>query len=170
MRSALLGVIIATVVYCAPEITLMVQNKIFITRLSPALEHGILASELNPVLVTYYIVALSLKYIALLVTGAFLVTALIPMMRGRMFTAATARSLRFAGWGAIAWIIFRLGAEGLANNMAAYQLGIEWWWNAGAGTPLSDIAPAVLLATTLGVVATIVKRGAKLEEEVEGLV
>ena len=93
------------------------------------------------------------------------------MIRGNVFTARNAQSLKYASWAAMAWIFIRLGAEGLANNFAAHELGIDWWWTSpGAGTPLSDMAPAFILSITLGVLSTVVKRGMALEDEVDGLV
>ena len=72
--------------------------------------------------------------------------------------------------GIFVFLFARLGLEGMANNWSSAELGIDWWHDAGTSTPLSDMAPALVLACVLGALATILRRGAQLEEDVEGLV
>lgn len=167
---SLSAIFVGTVIWCVPEIIHMARTGSFITRLSPALPQGLLASELSGGAATFLTVAITLKFTALAVMAVFIAKALVPMSTGRVFTASNARALTIASWGVGAWILIRLGVEGLANNMAAHELGVEHWWNTGSGTPLSDIAPAFALMITLVVLVSVVKRGAKLEEEVDGLV
>lgn len=167
---SLTAIFVGTVIWCVPEIIHMARTGSFITRLSPALPQGLLASELSTGAATFLTVAIALKFAALAVTAAFIAKALVPMMKGRVFAASNARDLSIATWAMGAWIVIRLGVEGMANNMAAHELGIEHWWETSARTPLSDIAPAFALIITLGVLVSVVKRGTKLEEEVDGLV
>lgn len=170
-NSAVASIFIVLALWCAPEVASMARHGMFITRLSPALPGGIVAADLPRGLVASYITALGVKYLLLALTGVLIARAVIPMMRGSVFTAHNAQSLKYASWAAMAWILVRLGAEGLSNNFAAHELGIDWWWtNPGAGTPLSDLAPAFILSITLGVLSAVVKRGMALEEEVDGLV
>ncbi|MDY5786283.1 hypothetical protein [Corynebacterium sp.] len=167
---SLTAIVIGTVIWCIPEIIQMARTGSFITRLSPALPQGLLAGELSGGAVTFLTTALVLKYAALTATAVFLARALVPMMRGEIFTAGNIRNLNVAGWMMGVWILVRLGVEGMANNLAASELGVEHWWETASRTPLSDIAPAFALTITLGILASVVKRGAALEKEVEGLV
>ena len=171
LTNAVASIFFVLALWCAPEVASMARHGMFITRLSPALPGGIVAADLPPGLTSFYIAALSAKYLLLAATGILIARAVIPMMHGSIFTARNAQSLKYASWAAMAWILVRLGAEGLSNNFAAHELGIDWWWTSpGAGTPLSDLAPAFILSITLGVLSTVVKRGMALEEEADGLV
>ena len=117
-----------------------------------------------------FTVALGLKLISLL-CAVFLVTnTFTDMAKGNVFTEQNVRRLTGAWISVIFFFIARLGLEGMANNWAAAELGIDWWGNAGTSTPLSELAPALLLFCVLGTLATILRRGAKLEEDVDGLV
>ncbi|MBA4505717.1 hypothetical protein ACUY28_02360 [Corynebacterium sanguinis] len=169
-NSALMIVVIAVIIYCIPEIYHMLAHGIFITRLSPALPDGLAASALPRGAVIGYLAAFGVKYASLIAGAVFLTRAFTSMLRGRLFTNTATRSLRFAGYSIICWLIARLGIEGLANNYAASALGVESWWNTGSGTPLSDVSPALILIATLIAFEAVLVRGKTLEEEVDGLV
>ena len=119
---------------------------------------------------TLYTVALALKFIGIL-AAVFLVTnTFSDMSKGQFFTEKNSRRLTAAWISILVFFIARLGLEGMANNWAATQLGIDWWQDPGTTTPLSDLAPALVLACVLAALATALRRGAKLEEDVDGLV
>lgn len=168
-RSSIIGIAFLAV-WIIPEIFTMARNGIFLTRLSPAVAGGIAADQLTAANVAMYIVAMAIKFLALAVLAWAIISAVRPMVRGEVFTLANARWLQVATWALFVWGIARFGIEGLANNFAASTLNIDWWWDSGSGTPLSDIAPALLLLFTLGLMATIIRRGVPLKEEVDGLV
>ncbi|AWB84562.1 hypothetical protein [Corynebacterium liangguodongii] len=169
-NAALVLVVTAVAVYCLPEIVQMVRNGMFITRLSPALPEGILAADLPQGAVVFYVVALIVKYAALVSVAVFLTRAFVPMLRGRVFDSTIVSSLRWATYSIFVWYLGRIVLEGLANNYAAHLLGATSWWNTGSGTPLSDLSPALLLVAVLISLEAVIRKGAALEEEVDGLV
>lgn len=154
-----------------PEIFTMLSRGIVITRLSPAVEGDIVFADIPTGAQWLYALGLGGKYLCLLVTTLLLSRALTEMSRGAVFTERNAKRLVVSACAVFAFVIFRLAFEGLANNWVASDLGIDGWWDiVGAGTPLSEFAPALLFAITVSVFATIIRRGAKLEEDVDGLV
>ena len=167
--SSIIGIAVLAA-WIVPEIITMAQNDIFITRLSPAVAGGIAADQLTTANVAMYIAALAIKFLTLAVMAWAIISAVRPMARGEVFTLSNARWLRVATWALFIWGIARIGIEGLANNFAASTLDIDSWWDTGAGTPLSDLAPALILMVTLGLMSTIIRRGVPLKEEVDGLV
>ena len=153
-----------------PEIIALVNDGTISSRLSPAIEDGLHFADLTTGPQTMFTVALGLKFVALL-SAVFLVTnTFTDMAKEKVFTEKNARRLTGAWISIVVFFIARLGLEGMANNWAAAQLGIDWWGTPGTGTPLSELAPALLLILVLGALATILRRGAKLEEDVDGLV
>lgn len=153
-----------------PELVALSSKGTISTRLSPAIEGGLHFADLSSGPQNLFVAALALKFIALLTTVFLVVRSFGDMARGEVFTEKNSRRL-IAGMASIFVFLFaRLGLEGMANNWAATELGIDWWHDAGVSTPLSDMAPALVLACALGALATILRRGAKLEEDVDGLV
>ncbi|MCT1426827.1 hypothetical protein M3G47_06150 [Corynebacterium sanguinis] len=169
-KEALITVAFVVILWCIPEIYQMFSNGIVITRLSPALSDGLAVAALPRATVIAYVVAFVLKYASLIAIAAFLTRAFASMLRGTLFSTTVTKSLRFASYGIVVWIIARLGIEGLANNHAASVLGVDSWWNTGSGTPLSDLSPAIILMATLIAFEAVLQRGKALEEEVDGLV
>lgn len=153
-----------------PEIVALTSHGVISTRLSPAVEGGLHFADLESGPQTLYAIALALKFIGLL-AAVFLVTnTFSDMSKGQFFTEKNSRRLTAAWISIFVFFIARLGLEGMANNWAAAQLGIDWWQDPGTTTPLSDLAPALVLACVLAALATALRRGAKLEEDVDGLV
>ena len=157
-------------VWLLPEIVAVATDGTISSRLSPAIEGGLHFADLSSGPQTMFTVALGLKFVALL-SAVFLVTnTFTDMAKEKVFTEKNARRLTGAWISIAVFFIARLGLEGMANNWAAAQLGIDWWGAPGTGTPLSELAPTLLLILVLGTLATILRRGAKLEEDVDGLV
>lgn len=153
------------------EIVTMLSRGIVITRLSPAVEGDIVFADIPTGAQWLYAIGLGGKYVCLLVATLLLSRALTDMSRGDVFTERNAKRLAASAIAVFAFVIFRLAFEGLGNNWVATELGIDGWWDiVGAGTPLSEFAPAMLFAITVSAFATIIRRGAKLEEDVDGLV
>ena len=96
--------------------------------------------------------------------------ALSNMLRGQIFLKRNATLLSVSTGSILVYFFGRMAFEGLANNMVASDLGIEHWWEPGVSTPLSEYTPALLLAYALSVAAFAIKRGTKLQEDVDGLV
>lgn len=159
-----------TFAWILPEIVALASHGVISTRLSPAVEGGLHFADLESGPQTLYAIALALKFIGLL-AAVFLVTnTFSDMSKGQFFTEKNSRRLTAAWISVFVFFIARLGLEGMANNWAAAQLGIDWWQDPGTTTPLSDLAPALILACVLAALATALRRGAKLEEDVDGLV
>lgn len=154
-----------------PEIFTMLSRGIVITRLSPAVEGDIVFADIPQGAQWLYAIGLGGKYVCLLLATLLLSRALTDMSRGAVFTELNAKRLTVSACAVFAFVIFRLAFEGMGNNMVASELGIDGWWDiVGAGTPLSEFAPAMLFAISVSAFATILRRGAKLEEDVDGLV
>lgn len=158
------------IIWILPEIGDLIVNGTISSRLSPAIEGGLHLSDLDSGPQSYFIVALTLKFIALLATVFFVTRALGDMANGQVFTERNSRRFVAGMTSIFVYGFARLGLEGMANNYASAQLGIDWWQDPGTTTPLSDLAPALILAVVFGALATILRRGAKLEEDVDGLV
>lgn len=159
-----------TFAWILPEIVALTSHGVISTRLSPAVEGGLHFADLESGPQTLYSIALALKFIALL-AAVFLVTnTFSDMSKGQFFTEKNSRRLTAAWIAIFVFFVARLGLEGMANNWASAQLGIDWWQDPGTTTPLSDLAPAMVLACVLSALATALRRGAKLEEDVDGLV
>lgn len=159
-----------TLAWILPEIVALASHGIISTRLSPAVAGGLHFADLDSGPQTFYTVALALKFIGIL-AAVFLVTnTFSDMSKGEFFTEKNSRRLTAAWISILVFFIARLGLEGMANNWAATQLGIDWWQDPGTTTPLSDLAPVLVLACVLAALATALRRGAKLEEDVDGLV
>lgn len=153
-----------------PEIISLASDGTISTHLSPAIEGGLHFADLSAGPRNLFLAALVLKFIALLSTVFLVADAFTDMAKGQVFTEKNSRRLTAGMVGIFVFLFARLGLEGMANNYAAAQLGIDWWGDPGTTTPLSELAPALILACTLGTLATILRRGAKLEEDVDGLV
>ncbi|MDK8626629.1 hypothetical protein [Corynebacterium appendicis] len=153
-----------------PEIGALASKGTISTRLSPAIEGGLHFADLSSGPQYLFIAALALKFIALLTTVFLVVHSFGDMAKGEVFTEKNSRRLVGGMAGIFVFLFARLGLEGMANNWSSTELGIDWWHDAGTSTPLSDMAPALVLACVLGALATILRRGAQLEEDVEGLV
>lgn len=154
-----------------PEIFTMLARGIVITRLSPAVEGDIVFADIPTGAQWLYVIGLGGKYICLLAATLLLSRALTDMSRGEVFTERNAKRLAVSAVAVFAFVLFRLAFEGLGNNMVAAAFGLDGWWDiVGAGTPLSEFAPAMLFAITVSAFATIIRRGAKLQEDVDGLV
>ncbi|WP_052093102.1 DUF2975 domain-containing protein [Corynebacterium tuscaniense] len=157
-------------VWLLPEIIALATDGTISSRLSPAIEGGLHFADLSSGPQTMFAVALGLKFFSLL-CAVFLVTnSFTDMAKEQVFTEKNARRLNAAGISIAVFFVARLGLEGMANNWAAAQLGVDWWGDPGTGTPLSELAPALLLIFVLSALARILRRGAKLEEDVDGLV
>lgn len=154
-----------------PEIIRMAYTGIATTRLSPAVEGGIKFSEMPELAQALYGIGFVGKYACLLAAVAFMAMAARNISKGIVFDETNARLMAATSGAALSFFIFRLAFEGMGNNMMAAQYGIEHWFeDFGAGTPMSDLAPAFILGIMAGMLATILRRGAKLEEDVDGLV
>ena len=159
-----------TFAWLLPEIIVLATDGTISSRLSPAIEGGLHFADLSSGPQTMFTVALGLKLASLLCAVFLTTNTFTDMAKGNVFTEKNARRLNVAGNSIVVFFIARLGLEGLANNWAAAELGIDWWGDAGTSTPLSELAPALLLIFVLGALARILRRGAKLEEDVDGLV
>lgn len=163
--------IFVVLLWFLPEIFEMLVRGIVITRLSPAVEGGIVFADIPTGAQWLYCIGLGGKYVSLLVATLCVSMALTSMSRGQVFNERNAKLMAASSIAVFAFVIFRLGFEGLGNNMVAAAYGIDGWWDIpGAGTPLSDFAPAMIFAITGATFSTILRRGAKLEEDVDGLV
>lgn len=91
------------------------------------------------------------------------------MLRGQVFNTKNIRPLNGMTIGILVWFIGRFMLEGLGNNWASSQLGIDWWASQD-GTSLGELALPYLFVCTLQLFSAAIKRGCTLEEEVEGLV
>lgn len=152
------------------DVSQMIQNGIVSTRLSPAIEGGIQFAEIAGGAQWLYAIGFSLKYLALIVTSLAVSLALSNVARGRIFNQKNERLFYAGASGIFVYYISRLTFEGLANNWVASDLGLEQWWDTGAGTPSSELAPPFILGYALLVAALVIKRGIKLQEDVDGLV
>ncbi len=157
-------------VWLLPEIIALATDGTISSRLSPAIEGGLHFADLSSGPQTMFAVALGVKFSSLLCAVFLMTNTFTDMVKEQVFTEKNARRLNAAGISIGVFFIARMGLEGLANNWAAAELGIDWWGDAGTTTPLSELAPALLLLCVLGALATILRRGAKLEEDVDGLV
>lgn len=152
------------------EIVEMITNGIVITRLSPAVEGGIVFADIPRGAQWLYGIGLTTKFVGLLGTAMTLSMIGWNMLKGRIYTQRNV-TLLDAGTGAmLAYFIGRVGFEGMGNNYVASQLGLEYWGDTGTGTPLSELTPALILMFTLSLASMLLRRGARLEEDVDGLV
>lgn len=170
LNSTTFGVTALVALWISFEIFEMIHNGIVITRLSPAVEGGIVFADLPPITQWFYGIGLTSKYVGLLGTAITLSMIGWNMLKGRIFTERNVKLLNVGTGAMIAYFIGRIGFEGLGNNFVASQFGIEHWWDTGSGTPYSEFTPALILLFALGLTAMLVRRGARLEEDVDGLV
>lgn len=141
----------------------------FNTRLSAALPEGLRISELSGAALWTLHIAKIGQGLTLLVLLFAIGRSALAMLRGEIFTKRNARLVTLASWMTLAWGILRFAVEGLGNNFAAHQLGIDYWWDlpSRGSTELTFWLTILVLISSF---AITIKRGIALEEEVEGLV
>nr|VDG62988.1 Uncharacterised protein [Streptococcus thermophilus] len=169
-NSSTIGVTALVALWISFEIFEMIHNGIVITRLSPAVAGGIVFADIPSGAQWLYGIGLATKYIGLLGTGMTLSMIGWNMSKGRIFTERNVTLLNFGTGAMFAYFIGRIGFEGLGNNFVASDLGLERWWDTGVSTPYSEFTPALILLFTLGLASMLLRRGARLKEDVDGLV
>lgn len=164
------GITAFAVLWISTEIIQMLYQGIAISRLSPAVDGGITFSELPSGAQWLYGISFTVKYIALVATALTLSMLTWNMSHDRVFTQRNVALLDIASYSMAGYFLARMGGEGLANNWAAATFGIDSWGETGSGTPMSEMTPVLLLLFTLATASILIRRGAKLEEDVDGLV
>lgn len=139
----------------------------FDTKLGDALGGGVPIAQLTDGQVVMYGIAVAVKALALAALIVVLTLAAVNMLRGNFFTAANARSFSAASMlllaGSVGWFI-----EGMADNWYASSIDYQEWSGFAVG-PLGFVVFYVFLLT-LSLVAIALRRGARMQEDVDGLV
>lgn len=171
-RSDLVSIIIIcalVVLMTLPEVIRTLTDRSFNTRLSAAVDGGLPIDQLSTGATALLGAGLVVKILSLFLVAACLALAARPMLRGEFFARRNSQLLMTAGYGLIGWVIGRFALEGLGNNMAAAQLGLDHWFD-GPRTPSSELALVFLFGAVLLLFAVVIRRGTRLQEDVDGLV
>lgn len=158
-----------TIVILGPTYLRDLATGRFSTALSAAIPEGLSKHNLDGGPFWMLTAALVVKIAAILIIAFFTYRLVKPMLRGQVFTTKNIRFLNGMTIGILIWFIGRFPLEGMGNNWASSQLGIDWWASQD-GTSLGELALPYLFVCTLQLFSAAIKRGCKLEEEVEGLV
>lgn len=139
----------------------------FDTSLGNALGGGVPISELTMGQTVMYGVAFGVKALGLAGLIVVLTLAARNMLRGNVFTSANATYFSSAGYlllaAGVGWFI-----EGMAENWYASSIDYDEW-SGFAATPPEFVVFYVSLLT-LSLVAIALRRGVRMQEDVDGLV
>ena len=163
------GICLLTIVILGPTYLRELATGRFSTALSAAIPEGLSKHNLDGGPFWMLTAALVVKIAAILIIAFFTYRLVKPMLRGQVFTTKNIRFLNGIAIGILVWFIGRFPLEGMGNNWASSQLGIDWW-SSQSGTSFGELALLYLFACALQLFSAAIKRGSKLEEEVEGLV
>ena len=167
--NAAAGLALLTIIILGPSYLRDLATGHFSTALSAAIPEGLGKHNLDGGPFWMLAAALAVKIAAILIIAFFAYSLVKPMLRGQVFNTKNIRLLNGMTAGILVWFIGRFVLEGLGNNWASSQLGIDWWASQD-GTSLGELALPYLFVCTLQLFSAAIKRGCKLEEEVEGLV
>lgn len=139
----------------------------FDTSLGDALGGGIPIAELTTGQVVMYGLAVGVKALALAALIVVLTLAARSMLRGEFFTLANSRYFWAATLillaGSVGWFI-----EGMADNWYSSSIDFDRWSGFAAKPPEFVVFYVFLL--TLSLMAVAVRRGVRMQEDVDGLV
>jgi len=167
--NAAAGITLVTIILLGPTYLRELATGEFSTALSAAIPEGLGKHNLDGGPFWMLAAALTVKIAAILIIAFFAYRLVKPMLRGQVFNTKNIRLLNGMTVGILIWFIGRFVLEGLGNNWASSQLGIDWWASQD-GTSLGELALPYLFVCTLQLFSAAIKRGCKLEEEVDGLV
>ena len=139
----------------------------FDTSLGDALGGGIPIAELTTGQVVMYGIAVGVKALALAALIVVLTLAARSPLRGEFFTLANSRYFSAASFillaGGIGWFF-----EGMADNWYSSSIDFDRWSGFAAKPPEFVVFYVFLL--TLSLMAVGVRRGVRMQEDVDGLV
>lgn len=167
--NAAAGLALLTIVILGPTYLRDLATGRFSTALSAAVPEGLSKHNLDGGPLWLLSAALVVKIAAILIIAFFAYHLVKPMLRGQVFNTKNIRPLNGMTIGIFVWFIGRFMLEGLGNNWASAQLGIDWSASQD-GTTFGDLALPYLFICTLQLFSAAIQRGCKLEEEVDGLV
>lgn len=167
--NAAAGIALLTIIILGPTYLRDLATGRFSTALSAAVPEGLSRHNLDGGPFWMLTAALVVKIAAILIIAFFTYRLVKPMLRGQVFTTKNIRLLNGMTIGILVWFIGRFPLEGMGNNWASSQLGIDWW-SSQSGTSFGELALLYLFVCALQLFSAAIKRGCKLEEEVEGLV
>ncbi|MER0071363.1 hypothetical protein ABRP93_09670 [Corynebacterium sp. KPL2850] len=158
-----------TIVILGPTYLRDLVTGRFSTALSAAIPEGLSKHNLDGGPFWMLTAGLVVKIAGILIIAFFAYRLVKPMLRGQVFNTKNIRFLNGMTIGILVWFIGRFPLEGMGNNWASSQLDIDWWASQ-SGSSLGELALPYLFVCTLQLFSVAIKRGSKLEEEVEGLV
>ncbi|VEH72222.1 MULTISPECIES: hypothetical protein [Corynebacterium] len=167
--NAAAGLALLTIIILGPTYLRDLATGRFSTALSAAVPEGLSKHNLDGGPFWMLTAGLVVKIAGILVIAFFAYRLVKPMLRGQVFNTKNTRFLNGMTFGIFVWFIGRFPLEGMGNNWASSQLGIDWWASQG-GTSLGELALPYLFACVLQLFSAAIKRGCRLEEEVDGLV
>lgn len=139
----------------------------FDSSLGDALGGGVPIDDLTTGQTVMYGVAVGVKTLALAALIVVLTLAARNMLRGEFFTTTNARYFSAASFlllaGSVGWFI-----EGMADNWYSSSIDFDEWDGFAANPPEFVVFYVFLL--TLSLVAIALRRGARMQEDVDGLV
>lgn len=146
--------------------SIFIQGE-FDTSLGDALGGGIPIAELTTGQIVMYGIAVGVKTLTLAALIVVLTLAARNMLRGEFFTPANSRYFSSACFillaGGLGWFI-----EGMADNWYSSSIDFDQWSGFAAKPPEFVVFYVFLL--TLSLVAVAVRRGVRMQEDVDGLV
>lgn len=166
---AAIFIAVLTIALILPNYARDVFDGTFNTALSAAVPEGLGAHNLDGGAYWMLMTALILKIVAIFAAAGFIFSLARTMQQGKLFDSRSTRSLNGLAVCIFVWAIARFGIEGMGNNWAASDLGIDWWGDQ-TGTPLAELAIPYIAVCVLILFSVAIKRGSALEEDVDGLV
>ena len=159
--NAAAGIALLTIIILGPTYLRDLATGNFSTALSAAVPEGLSKHNLDGGPFWLLSAALAVKIAAILIIAFFAYRLVKPMLRGQVFNTKNIRLLNGMTIGIVVWFIGRFALEGMGNNWAAAQLGIDWWASQ-SGTSLGDLALPFLFACVLQLFSAAIKRGCTL--------
>lgn len=141
----------------------------FDTPLSAAVPDGLRMYELSGGAFWLLMISFVGKYLALLAIPFLMFPAASSMLRGEVFTKRNSTLVTAISFAVLIWGIFTFVVERIGNNLAAHQLGIDYWYDIKSN-PDSNLAFWVITLLLIALFSVVIKRGITLEEDVDGLV
>lgn len=163
---SVIGVLVFAAAFLLYYVVSIAVRQEFDTPLGHAVG-GVSIAELNTAQVVLYSIGIGLKVLCLFGMIGVLTAAARNMLRGQFFTVANVRFFTAACFLLLA-ASFGWFVEGMGDNWYAAQIGMENWPGPGPSVPSFVLWYVLLL--TLSLVAVAVRRGVRMQEDVDGLV
>lgn len=124
--NAAASIALLTIIILGPTYLSDLATGRFSTALSAAVPEGLSKHNLDGGPFWLLTAALVVKIAAILIIAFFAYRLVKPMLRGQVFNTKNIRLLTGMTIGIFVWFIGRFVLEGLGNNWASAQLGIDW--------------------------------------------